>query len=367
MRFKQFITEAAAPPKVALTYRFGVSSSSPLAGNPLTADEQTDSIKAVAASLSTELGEPVDVKEQRGKRSSTKWVAQPSEHGGVELSSPLMPTSKVHGYASQISDWMHANDLESRDSDYLTVSTHISGMGDKLDPVKLVLFMDTAGATTAFARQTRTFTPSQLEVMMHKLKSTSRLPLGAEAFNKAALTYLGKRDDGHANFDRLADGLIELKVVGGSDYEKDTVAIAKKVAKIANAVEIASHPANQKGEYVQRLATLLNPAGEANYAPTNNDPIPEELMRLYRHEHEIARAWKNYSDAAEQGSGRDELLVLIGTMLRTAKHLNSSLDLNEERFVKKLIRTAALHGRDVDAYFGHDKAGRLKFKRDFGV
>jgi len=368
VKFKEFLTEkAGASPKVALTFRLDVPSSSALAGNPLTADEKLDTLKNVASSLSGELGEIADAKQQRTRRSNTKWTVLPGTTSAVEISSPLIPVSKVHDYVGKLSSWMEQNGLRTNDGDYLTASAHVSGLSDKLDPVKLVLFMDAPGASTAFAKQSRSFTPSQLEVMMHKVKTNGRLPLGAEAFNKAALNYLGKRSDGHANFDRLEDGLIELKITGGSGYEKDAEGIAKKVNKMANAVETASNPAIQKGEYVQRLATLLNPSGEANSSVTTNEPLPEELMRLYRHEHEIARAWKNYADASEQGSGRDELMVLVNTLARTAKKLNSSFDPSEERFIKKLIRTASLQGADADAYFGHDKASRLKFKRDFGV
>jgi len=344
-----------------------VPTGSSLAGNSLLDDAAGDMTEKVAASLSALVGDKVDAHSQRNRRSKTKWSVQPGKESGVEISSPLMPTSKVLDATEQLSSWMSQNGMHTADGDYLTVSPHVSGLSDKLDPVKLVLFLDPQGGATAFARQNRTLTPSQIEVIIHKVKSTGRMPSSADGFNKAALTYLGKRPDGHTNLERLEDGLIELKVAGGAGYEHDAEAIAKRVNRISNAVETASHHGIEKGEYVKRLATLLNPGGDAVLVPTSDMKVPDELMRFYRHEPEVAIAWKNFQKASESGSGRDEALVLVNILSRTAKNRNSSLDPTELRFARQVIRQAAVHGTDADKFFGNDHATRIKFKRDFGV
>jgi len=372
MRFKEFLAEAVAPAvKLGLDFELSV----PVVKTNLPDEKASDTFKTAAdfaaLSLARALGEDVSVKMSSGARSKSKWLIQPSDNAdpkgyhGIEIISPLMHPDVAMRAAGKVAAWMDENEAKTTDADSVRVAIETKGIKDKLDPVKLVVFLDAPGAEHAFAHQTKSYTPSAVEIMLQKVKTSGKLS-GAEDLNKAATAYLGKRADGYTNFGNMDDDVIEFRVGGGAGYEHNMDALTKKAYKLARAVELACDPASERAEYLHRLGDIFS--GATNTAVTKNEKnLPSDLYRLYKYDAEVLAAWKHYEADAEHGHARTPLFVLINKAMAAAKSQNTSLNSAEIGFFKKLLRKSTAQSDDVDQYYGHDHISRLKFKKDFAL
>jgi hypothetical protein len=304
--------------------------------------------------------------DKMSKRSPLKWHVQADPtlgEGGLELHSPLLPLNDALRDLTKVCDWMEEHNVTTNDSTSLLVRIYISNIDEKLDPVKLVFFMGDDHAENAFSKHVGEFSEPQIDVITQKLKLNGKLPSSMDDLEKAALRYLTPR----GNHGKMAAGFLELRVKGGSDYEKDASDLKKKIFKMVTAVEIACDPAMEKGEYLQKLVSLLT--SEPAIKVTTNDmhKLPEALHRLYRHKAEINDAWKLFEKDQVHGDARRALLSLINMSLKTVKSLKTSLTLQEKVLFKKLARQVSLQSHDVDTYYGNDHIARLNFKTIIGI
>lgn len=375
MRFKEFLLEKHVGPtsKIGITFYCSISPESQLYDSSEDASYE-NTVKKAAASLSSALGEEVKVASKVGARSKSKWQIQPrvgdsSWSHAIQIVAPLDVESATMRNISIVAKWMDFNNIKTSDSDIALCAVGLKDIGEKLDPVKLVFFMDTPGAANAFANANRSYTPAQIEALIHRVKSTGRLPSSESSMIKMAERYLGKRSEGQTNFQNITDGVIEFKVAGGAGYEHDIDAIKRKIHKLSMAVEIASDPANSKSEYVRKLVVFFNPDGDQVLPVTKDDAkkLPSSLKRLYRFDPNVMGAWKQYSAEAEHGAPRTQLLVLMNTAIKACRAQHTSLTADEKSFFKRLIRETSLQSHDVDEYYDHDHISRLKFKTTFGV
>ena len=373
MRFKEFLAEAAAPAvKIGLDFELSV----PVVKTNLPDEKASDTFKTAAdfaaMSLARALGEDVSVKMSSGARSKSKWLIQPSDNAdpkgyhGIEIISPLMHPDVAMRAAGKVATWMDENEAKTADADSVRIAIEVKGIKDKLDPVKLVMFLDAPGAEAAFAKQLKGYSPAIVEIMLQKVKHSGKLTDTAEDLHKSAMSYLGKRADGYTNFGNMDDDLVEFRVGGGAGYEHNMSAITKKAYKLARAVELATDPANERAEYLKRLTDLF--ADARNTSVTKNEKnLPPEVYRLYKYDPEVLTAWKRYEADSEHGHARTPLLVLINKAMAAAKSQNTSLNSAEIGFFKKLLRKSTAQSDDVDQYYGHDHISRLKFKKDFAL
>jgi len=351
MRFSEFLTEAKeAATKVGLEFQMML---------PRTDDEIKTSLKGLVSG---------DVKVHAAdiiKKLSNGWNvhadATIGEHG-IELVSPRMPLNAALHSVTKICAWMDEHDAKTNDSTSLKVLISIPNINEKLDAVKLILLMENDHGGKAFDNYVGKFSAPQIEVITQKVKQTGRLPENLDDMERAAHNFLGIR----ATQNKMALGILELRIDGGAGYEKSPSDLKKKIFKLVNAVEVACDPMAEKSEYLRKLLELFD-SSEEDVHVTKNEKIPSDLNRLYKLDANVNHAWKIFDKDQIHGDARHALIVMINTALKTTKDFKISLNLQEKTFFKKLARQVALQSTDVDSYYGHDHIARLDFKKEIGV
>jgi hypothetical protein len=353
VRFKEFLTEAKeVATKIGLEFQMLL---------PLTDDEIKTSLRGMVD------GDVRIHASDSAKKLSNGWnvYVDPTigEHG-IELASPKLDLFDALHTLSKICDWMDENSAKTTDSTSLKIAISIPNIGEKLDPVKLILFMDDR-AETALAAHVNRYTAPQVEVIAQKIKATGRLPETLGDIERDAYKFLSIRSGGS---NKMSMGILELRIAGGSGYEKSPSDLRKKTFKLVNAVEVACDPAAEKSEYLKKLTDLFSSSAEIAHV-TKNDAhkIPEDLHRLYRFSAAINHAWKIFDKDQVHGDARHALIILINTALKTVKEFKTSLSLSEKTFFKHLARQVALQESDVDSYYNSDHIARLNFKKEIGV
>lgn len=356
MRFKEFLTEEKGldtSARVGLEFQMIVPQTS--AG-------------AVAQSLKDLMGDKVKWHAPDGGRvkSPSSWHVQGDEtigKGGVEILSPQLALNDALHDLTKVCDWMVDRNITTNDSTSLKIRIGIPSIGEKLDPVKLVV-LDDDHAKRVLGRFAGKFSAPQLEVISQKIKQTGKLPDSVGELEKSAMRFLSAQ----GSHGKLGAGIFELRVDGGSGYERDASNLKKKVFKMVSAVEIACNPRLEKAEYLQKLMTVLGSAEDEPRATENDmDKIPEQLHRLYKFNAEMNDAWKIFEKHQVHGDARHSLVTLINAGLKTVKDFKTTLNLSEKTLFKKLIKQVSLQSSDVDDYYKHDSITRLGFKKELGI
>jgi len=352
MRFTEFLIEAKeAQTKVSLKLQMML---------PLTDDEIKASLRGLVSG-EVRLHDSTSVKKQ-----SSGWNihADPTigEHGAEIISPRLSLNDSLHALA-KICDWMSEQDAKTNDSSSLKIDISIPNIGEKLDPVKLIMLMDDHAAT-ALAKYAHKYSEPQIEVIAQKVKLTGKLPETLDDMERDAHKFLGIR----SGQNKLSMGILELRIDGGAGYEKSPSDLKKKIFKLVNAVEVACDPMSEKSEYLSKLLELFNSASDDEHV-TKNDmhKIPEDLHRLYKLNAQVNHAWKIFDKDQIHGDARHALIIMINIALKTVKEFKTSLNLQEKTLFKRLAKQVALQTSDVDSYYGHDDMARLNFKKEIGV
>lgn len=373
MRLVDILTEASSPSsRIAFDFRLAIPVASSFHVGLSSKKSFEESAKLAAESLSSVVGDDVKVRRDPGARSKSSWMIEPSasaDRSGshpIEIVSPFMFAADAMKKMAAVAKWIDENNLRTSDDDYLRAAFHVANMASKLDPVKLVLHLDTPSAELVFAKPTSKFSDAQVDVLLHKLKQTGKLPIQAAALHKAALNYLGQRPDGNTNFGNVPDDTLEFKIGGGAGYEHDIENARKKVFRLSKAVDAATDANYMKADYIRNVGALFS--GERKEAASDrSDLLPKELGDLYQTDPEILNAWKLYLHDSENGSAKSPLLVLINRALAAALKRKAVLATPEKAFLKTLARNSNLSSDDVDSFYGHDNLTRMKFKRDFAL
>jgi hypothetical protein len=311
---------------------------------------------------------------------SKEWYLEPdssitdsSGGHGVELVSPALLLDKSMIELDKICKWMTEKEMLTNDSTGLHINVSVPGITEKLDPVKLVLFMGEDFAKDIFGRAGNPYAKSQIDVVLARVKADGILPPTVDEMISAVKKALTNDKHHSVNLGKLSMGYLEFRVAGGTDYHKDADKIKKTVYRFITAVEVACDPNAERQEYLKKLTKLFGRAGDElqDVTRADIDELPQELHRLYKYNPEIMKAWKLFDKGLSMGgraiSGRTELLNLIKVALKTASNFKTHLDLNERVFFKKKIKEAALQSADVDRVYSSDPAARHEFKKQIGI
>lgn len=238
-----------------------------------------------AERLADDLAETLGVKTQASggyhsaKRDATTWIFEPdsslepddADDMPVEIVSPPMPLTQALEVLPKFFEWAVQNGAYSNESTGFHMSVSMpEHAGDKLDYVKLALFLGDEYVLKQFGRAANTYTASALG----KIRKQASTALAEDA-TRADTVLKSMRD----HLDQLAvqalakpsgfgkytsinpkDNYIEFRSAGGSDYFGDIKKIQNTLMRYARATSIAMNPAAEKQEYAKKLYKLLSPA-----------------------------------------------------------------------------------------------------------
>lgn len=351
MRFKEFLTEEKLGTKIGLEFQMTAT---------LTDEEMEQS-------LSTAVSGSIDVHthDSTKRKAPKNWHIQSDAtigENGFEITSPQMPSTDAIRSISKVCDWIQREDVKTTDECHVKIRINIPGIEEKLDPVKLVLLMG-EHAKSALKRFVGKFDQSQLDLVTQKMKLTGKLPGNMKDLEHVAAQYLMGRGS-----DAFTSDYVELRIGGGTGYEKNADELKKKTAKMVANIEIACNPTVDKSEYLRNLIDILS-VSDDEIKVTGNDmhEMPSDLHRLYKLNAHTNGAWKIFEKDQSHGDARLALVIMINTALKAVKDHKTSLTLSEKTFFKRLAKQVALQSSDVDKYYSHDHLTRLKFKTEIGI
>jgi hypothetical protein len=335
-------------------------------------DDHSDS-SSVANTLADALEKIVNAKVvvyreyHERKKSLNAWYIEPdtsinSSGIGLEIVSPPQNLSKalsdMEAVCKFISD--EKNGLKTNSSTGFHVNVSIPDISEKIDLLKLALFMGEKYSLELFNRIGNTYAEEHLKTLIEKIKENGKFPRGFDQMKRIAERYLSSDKYYSVNFGKLSNGneYVEFRAAGGTGYERDIDRLKKLVLRFVTAVEIACDPSAERQEYVKKLVKLFNNAFDVNDNSTATSPhIPSELSRIVKliptfvTKRTLGQIYDMNSDVH---SKRRALISLMIRALAAVKNINSDLTIKELIWFKRKAKEFDIKSNDVDEFFKNE-------------
>jgi hypothetical protein len=179
---------------------------------------------------------------------------------GIEIISPPTPAKEALKELKEVFEFMREHNVITNHSTGLHVNISIPGIKNKLDPLKLVLFMGDEYILKKFDRVTNPFSKAQTVQIIQHMQGTGALPQSGKELEDAAreaLAASGKYSS--VNLNHLQDaGYLEFRALGGSNYHAQFENIQDTVGRWLSVIDIACTPELDRQEYLKKLHKLLD-------------------------------------------------------------------------------------------------------------
>jgi hypothetical protein len=320
-------------------------------------ENQEDDIELTADKVSDNLYKHVGKVKVFSKAHQTvkgnDWVIEPdgsitgSGHG-LELVSPPMKLEEGMKILKFITTWMDDNEIETNSSTGLHINISIAHL-DKLDPLKLVLFMGEKKMLTDFDRIGNQYTIPQISGIISNISNRGLLNItdkGARGLIDIARNCLSKDKYRTANLSKIEHGYIEFRVAGGHNYQKKFDTIETSIMKILTALDIACDPDADKDEYLKKVYGIFNKTKEnienkSLNLMTTHSVLPKELYRLTKYKYRIKENWEEYISATNKKVKDEQLLNLIYLCTTVG------LEVKEKAYLRYLMKKEKLNLDEV--------------------
>lgn len=213
---------------------------------------------------------------------------------GIEIISPPLPASDGIEAIGKVFQFMQDNQLETNASTGIHINISIPDLAEKLDPLKLVLFMGDEHVLKQFNRITNVFSSPQIQHIIDGIQLTGEVPRTGEALLDVAQKSLSTAKYRSVNLGHLEDGYLEFRAAGGADYHKKLELINDTVGRWLTAVVRASDPNIEKNEYLKKVSKLLGRTYDISRKDNLIDKNLEELVRsTSTTQYPAADVWKD--------------------------------------------------------------------------
>ena len=238
-----------------------------------------ENARRLADSLSETLGVETTVSSgyHSAHRDTETWIFEPdgsldaddNDNMPVEIVSPPMPLSETLAILPKFFEWAEDNGAYANDSTGFHMSVSMpEHKGDKLDFVKLALFLGDEHVLDQFGRSSNTYAKSAISKIRHQAsnKLTEATETKAEAVLKKMRNHLDQlasqalaSPSGFGKYTSInpKKNYVEFRSAGGSNYFEDMDKIQDTLMRYARAMSIAMNPDAYKQEYARKLYKLL--------------------------------------------------------------------------------------------------------------
>ena len=209
----------------------------------------------------TEVGDPSFGKYKNwGVVTDSSIAPGDEDYYGVELVSPPMKPSEALSKLQDVFDTMKEYRFETDNTCGLHVGISVPNMKDKIDPLKLMLFMGERYILDVFERGGNQFAQPLFYNALDRVSRIGRIENMPTKFIKELeqeLLRSGKYKT--ANLGKLyTGGYIEFRVAGGTDYEYKYNDVVAAIGRFLTAIEIAIDPEAERQEYMKKVSKLMN-------------------------------------------------------------------------------------------------------------
>jgi hypothetical protein len=179
---------------------------------------------------------------------------------GLEIITPPQPPSKAFADMEMFFEFMEQHDITTTPECGLHVGVSIPNIREKLDPLKLALFMGEDYLLKLYNRSNNVHVRAMLLDVLKRAEQTGFVPkqkeemltVARDALSNAATKYRT------ANLTKLPQGYIEFRIAGGSGYHRRLEDIKNTVGRYLTIIEIACDPEAERQEYLKKVAKFLD-------------------------------------------------------------------------------------------------------------
>ncbi len=231
---------------------------------------------------------------------------------GAEVISPPTPLEAALEDLRSVFQMMYDYDIQTNSSTGLHINLSLPNL-DKLDPVKLVLFMGEEYALKLFGRLQNHYTQPQLDGIFSAIRGRGKLPSSGNAMIDIAVTGLKNSKYYSVNLSKLRNGYLEFRVAGGENYHLREHAVVATVMRFVSALELACNPAEERNEYIKKLSKVFAQSLQGPFSSDNLQTMTiDDILRagLYTLK---SRQLTRYLNDAKAGNPSDEARKWLAT------------------------------------------------------
>lgn len=231
-------------------------------------------LETIAEDFSDAVGMPVNTSmEYHGRpKSATAYTIEPdgsltspedSSDGGLEFVSPPLSIDEMIDQLKKVKAWAGQYGAYSNKSTGLHINVSVPGFNlDKLDYVKLALFVGDDWVADQFGRLGNSWAKSSLGQVKEKIKTDpDKIPGYMEILRQGLAKIASKlihsgRTEKYVTIN-TKDNRIEFRAPGGDWLDTDLDKLINTMLRFVVALDIAMDPEREKKEYVTKLYKLL--------------------------------------------------------------------------------------------------------------
>lgn len=176
---------------------------------------------------------------------------------GLEIISPPLPVQEGLDYLKQICDFIDKSEAITNISTSIHVNLSIPGIQEKLDPLKLAVFMGDTHILQKFNRVGNLYTLPVTQDIIDNIQLRGLPPPSAIELVKMARAIVFSQKYRTVNLLALQKGYLEFRAAGGSSYHKRFEDLKEAVGRWLTVIDLACDPEKSKNEYYKKVSKLL--------------------------------------------------------------------------------------------------------------
>lgn len=249
-----------------------------------TSGDGSEKAEEIADNFKTIIGRKVNFSTSYhgGLREPNAYVIEPDgslegdsyDDGGLEFVSPPLPLDEMFDDLRKIKAWCEDQGIYTNQSTGLHMNISIPNFSmDKLDYIKLALFMGDEYVLKQFGRINNTYTASALGKIKKNLQSKNQVDIAA-LFNKikeglvlAASKIVHNGITNKYTSINTKGNYVEFRSPGGDWLSEDLEKVENTLLRFVVALDIACDETKYKQEYEKKLYKLISSVS----SPENND------------------------------------------------------------------------------------------------
>lgn len=330
-------------------------------------DDDEASFMSTAEQVAYSISELVnaDVKISRNYHGDSKngksWYIEPDSSidgngAGLELVSPPMSLKSALSHLGSLCEWMETRaQAETNTTTGLHINVSIPNIAEKLDPLKLVLFLGEAHVAQEFGRQNNTYAKQHLPELIRTIEVKGIVPTDFKSMTDLARTFLTlyqKTKYRTVNLETLSSGYLEFRIAGGVNHT-DFGLLKKTVLRFVSAVESACDPEADKKEYARKVANLFSSSVKTVEVPSSpSKDAKDALARLIKMDSRMNRFIDLLHDTSKSEAFHvGNMMTILVDAITHVMRANTKLTPKETTFLKVLLKRHPIPAkRMVDFY-----------------
>ena len=301
---------------------------------------------------------------------------------GIEVISAPEAPQKAFELMDAFFKWMDAHDVNTTAECGLHIGVSIPNIKEKLDPLKLAVFMGEDYLLKMFGRTGNVHVYPMLNDVLKAAQKTGFVPNQPEEMFNMARDAIESNAAKYrtANITKLPKGYIEFRIAGGKGYQHKSEKIKQVIGRYLAIIELACDPQAERQEYIKKVTKLLNlvrfnMAGSAVF--DNSDFIGPNFSRFINKSNQeeynkaldrLRRAYEQMKDPDEYTESAKKIAMahLMSIIFSSAVKLNIPLTAKEIASMKALAKQMQVDLSQISSLIG-DEVVRQKMKKDLRI